>query len=52
MPEQLKDLRGAKQQEIDLETNDPDLKELGSGNVTGKGPRGGGLLRAGARGRA
>ena len=37
MPEELKDLRGAKQIAIDLETNDPDLKELGSGNVTGKG---------------
>ncbi len=37
MPEELKDLRGAKQIAIDLETNDPNLKELGSGNVTGKG---------------
>jgi len=37
MPEELKDLRGAKQIAIDLETNDPHLKELGSGNVTGKG---------------
>ena len=37
MPDELKDLRGAKQIAIDLETNDPDLKELGSGNVTGKG---------------
>ena len=37
MPDELKDLRGVKQIAIDLETNDPDLKELGSGNVTGKG---------------
>ena len=37
MPDELKDLRGAKQIAIDLETNDPDLKELGSGNVSGKG---------------
>ena len=37
MPEELKDLTGAKQIAIDLETNDPKLKELGSGNVTGKG---------------
>jgi DNA polymerase I-like protein with 3'-5' exonuclease and polymerase domains len=37
MPEELKDLRGAKEIAIDLETNDPYLKELGSGNVTGKG---------------
>ena len=37
MPEELKDLRGAKQIAIDLETNDPHLTELGSGNVTGKG---------------
>ena len=37
MPEELKDLTGAKQIAIDLETNDPHLKELGSGNVTGKG---------------
>ena len=37
MPDELKDLRGAKQIAIDLETNDPHLKELGSGNVTGKG---------------
>ena len=37
MPEELKDLTGAKQIAIDLETNDPGLKELGSGNVTGKG---------------
>ena len=37
MPDELKDLRGAKEIAIDLETNDPYLKELGSGNVTGKG---------------
>ena len=37
MPDELKDLRGAKEIAIDLETNDPHLKELGSGNVTGKG---------------
>jgi len=37
MPEELKDLRGAKEIAIDLETNDPQLLELGSGNVTGKG---------------
>ena len=37
MPEELKDLRGAKEIAIDLETNDPHLIELGSGNVTGKG---------------
>ena len=37
MPDELKDLRGAKQIAIDLETNDPHLIELGSGNVTGKG---------------
>ena len=37
MPEELKDLRGAKEIAIDLETNDPHLKDLGSGNVTGKG---------------
>ena len=37
MPEELKDLRGVKEIAIDLETNDPHLKELGSGNVTGKG---------------
>ena len=37
MPDELKDLRGYKEIAIDLETNDPDLKELGSGNVTGKG---------------
>src|SRR5210317_1555931 len=37
MPEELKDLKGHKEIAIDLETNDPHLKELGSGNVTGKG---------------
>tara|TARA_X000001388_G_scaffold7461_1_gene4639 strand:- start:440 stop:1141 length:702 start_codon:yes stop_codon:yes gene_type:complete len=37
MPDELKDLRDAKEVAIDLETNDPYLKELGSGNVTGKG---------------
>ena len=37
MPEELKDLKGHKEIAIDLETNDPYLKELGSGNVTGKG---------------
>ena len=37
MPEELKDLKGAKEIAIDLETNDPDLKELGSGNVIGNG---------------
>ena len=37
MPEELKDLRGHKEIAIDLETNDPYLTELGSGNVTGKG---------------
>ena len=37
MPDELKNLRGAKEIAIDLETNDPHLKELGSGNVTGKG---------------
>ena len=37
MPEELKDLQGQKEIAIDLETNDPNLKELGSGNVTGKG---------------
>jgi DNA polymerase I-like protein with 3'-5' exonuclease and polymerase domains len=37
MPDELKDLRGAKEIAIDLETNDPHLIELGSGNVTGKG---------------
>jgi len=37
MPEELKDLLGAKEIAVDLETNDPQLKELGSGNVIGKG---------------
>ena len=37
MPEELKDLRGHKEIAVDLETNDPDLLELGSGNVAGKG---------------
>ena len=37
MPEELKDLRGYKEIAIDLETNDPYLTTLGSGNVTGKG---------------
>ena len=37
MPDELKDLRGCKQIAIDLETNDPNLKELGSGiNIKGK----------------
>ena len=36
MPEELKDLKGAKKIAIDLETNDPNLKELGSGNVLEK----------------
>ena len=33
MPEELKDLKGYKKIAIDLETNDPNLKDLGSGNV-------------------
>ena len=37
IPEELKNLKGAKEIAIDLETNDPHLIELGSGNVTGKG---------------
>ena len=37
MPEELKDLKGYKEIAIDLETNDPKLIELGSGNVTGNG---------------
>jgi len=37
MPDELKDLRGHKEIAIDLETNDPHLKQLGSGNVTGRG---------------
>ena len=37
MPEELRDLRGHKEIAIDLETNDPQLLELGSGNVVGRG---------------
>jgi len=37
MPEELKDLRGHKEIAIDLETNDPELTTLGSGNVVGRG---------------
>jgi len=37
MPEEIKNLKGAKEIAVDLETYDPDLKELGSGNVIGKG---------------
>ena len=37
MPEELKDLKGVKEIAVDLETNDPNLKELGSGNVIGNG---------------
>ena len=37
MPEELKDLKGYKEIAVDLETNDPKLIELGSGNVTGNG---------------
>jgi len=37
MPEELKDLKGCKEIAIDLETNDPHLLTLGSGNVTGRG---------------
>ena len=37
MPDELKDLREYKEIAIDLETNDPDLKSLGSGNVINKG---------------
>ena len=37
MPDELKDLRGHKEIAIDLETNDPHLIEMGSGNVTGRG---------------
>ena len=37
MPEELKDLKGYKKVAIDLETNDPNLKDLGSGNVAGEG---------------
>ena len=37
MPEELKDLRGHKEIAVDLETHDPYLTELGSGNVTKNG---------------
>ena len=37
MPDELRDLRGHKEIAIDLETNDPQLLELGSGNVVGRG---------------
>ena len=37
MPDELKDLVGHKEIAIDLETNDPHLKQLGSGNVTSRG---------------
>jgi len=37
MPEELRDLRGHKEIAVDLETNDPQLLELGSGNVAGRG---------------
>ena len=37
VPEELKDLRGHKEIAVDLETCDPDLMELGSGNVVGRG---------------
>ena len=37
MPEELKNLKGVKEIAVDLETNDPNLKELGSGNVIGNG---------------
>ena len=37
MPDELKDLIGHKEIAIDLETNDPHLKQLGSGNVTNRG---------------
>jgi len=37
VPEELKDLRGHKEIAIDLETCDPQLTELGSGNVVGSG---------------
>ena len=37
VPEELKDLRGHKEIAIDLETCDPDLTVLGSGNVVGRG---------------
>ena len=37
VPEELKDLRGLKEIAVDLETCDPELTELGSGNVVGRG---------------
>ena len=37
VPEELKDLRGHKEIAIDLETCDPELLTLGSGNVVGRG---------------
>ena len=37
VPEELKDLRGHKEIAVDLETCDPELTELGSGNVVGRG---------------
>ena len=37
MPEELKDLQGHKEIAIDLETNDPELMSLGSGNVVNRG---------------
>ena len=37
MPDELRDLRGHKEIAIDLETNDPELLTLGSGNVVGRG---------------
>jgi DNA polymerase I-like protein with 3'-5' exonuclease and polymerase domains len=37
VPEELKDLRGHKEIAVDLETCDPELLELGSGNVVGRG---------------
>jgi DNA polymerase I-like protein with 3'-5' exonuclease and polymerase domains len=37
VPEELKELRGHKEIAVDLETCDPDLTELGSGNVVGRG---------------
>ena len=36
-PHELKDLSGIKEVAIDLETNDPELMTLGSGNVIGRG---------------
>ena len=37
VPEELKELRGHKEIAVDLETCDPELTELGSGNVVGRG---------------